>query len=90
MLKNLSHYVSLELHLNRRVGVFQAERGEKVTWEHRGRAWRFMGSEDGLGGLDVGGAELVRRDKCAAEESVRTYCFVVGGTDCRILSWGAS
>lgn len=58
MLKNLSQYVSLELCLNRRVGVFQAERGEKVTWEQRGRAWHFMGSEMGLGGLDVGGGVM--------------------------------
>lgn len=45
--------VSLELHLSRRVGVFQAERGRKVTWEQHGRAWHFVGSEKGSGRLDV-------------------------------------
>lgn len=51
----------------------------------------FHGLRDGFRRVGCGwgndGAELVRRDKCAAEQSVRTYCFVVGGIDCRILSW---
>lgn len=46
--------VSLELHLNRRVEVFQAEKGKKITEEQHGRAWHFMGSEKGLGGSDMG------------------------------------